>query len=219
MDHSKELASAVTTKKEVEAKIEYIKMQQKAGLLTFNNNTPFSVWAQEWLEIYKKPKVTFSTYKEIQGIIQRFFINELVNLKISDIKLPHVQKCMNNLQGKSKSYIHRAFIYIKACFKEAWETEMINRSPCIGLEEPNAAPPQERRALTAEERRYFLEAIQTHHKGAFFGILYACGLRPAEARALTWFNINMKNQTVTVTQSCQSNSKEIKQPKTPKKHR
>lgn len=201
-------------RKEVESRIAEIRFQEQSGLLTFNSNTPFSVWMEEWLNIYKKPKVTSGTYNEICGIMQRCFGNDLGSMKISDIRLPHVQKCLNAMEGYSKSYIHRAYIYIKACFQKAWEAEMISRSPCIGLEEPNATIYEERRALTAEERRYFLESIQTHHKGAFFGVMYACGLRPAEARGLTWFNINMRNKTLTVAQSCASKSKDIKRPKT-----
>ena len=199
---------------EVNEKIALIKFQEQAGLIVFNSNTPFDRWAEEWLDVYKKPKVTQGTYLEIKGILDRCFIPYLGKMKIGDIKLPQVQKCLNQLEGKSKSYIHRAYIYISACFRKAWEAEMIQRSPCIGLEEPNAAEKTERRALTPTERRYFLEAIQTHHKGAFFGIMYACGLRPAEARALTWFNINMNDKTVTVTQAFAERTNDLKAPKT-----
>lgn len=210
----KEIRIRGKSPEEVEEKYRLKKLEYEKGLITVNSNTSFCRWVEEWLEVYKKPKVTTGTYEEIKGIMERCFVCHIGNMKISEIKLPHVQRCLNLLEGKSKSYIHRAYIYIKACFQKAWEAEMINRSPCIGLIEPNAAPKIDRRPLTPEERRFFMKAIQTHHKGAFFGILYACGLRPAEARALTWFNVNIANKAITITQSVAEKTNEIKAPKT-----
>lgn len=44
--------------------------------------------------------------------------------------------------------------------------------------------------------------------------MLACGLRPAEARALTWFNINLTEKNITITQSIQDNSNIVNEPKT-----
>ena len=139
-------------RKEVESRIAEIRFQEQSGLLTFNSNTPFSVWMEEWLEIYKKPKVTSGTYNEICGIMQRCFGKDLGSMKISDIRLPHVQKCLNAMEGYSKSYIHRAYIYIKACFQKAWEAEMISRSASVLKNQTprsmkSAAPSQRKNAV------------------------------------------------------------------------
>jgi len=190
------------------------KIEAEQGLLIVNSSTPFSRWVSEWLETYKKPKVTSSTYKDLVSMMDRCFVQDLGALKISDIRLIHIQQCINKLEGKSKSYIHQAMTYIKACFQKAYENELINRSPCIGLIEPTAAIKQQRRPLTEKELDLFFDAIKTHHRGAFFGIMLACGLRPAEARALTWFNVNLTEKTLSVRQSVQANSSEIKEPKT-----
>jgi integrase len=199
---------------EVKEKIALIKLKHKAGLITFNSNTPFYRWAEEWLDVYKKPNIEKGTYSEIKGILDRFFIPYIGNMNIGDIRLPHIQNCLNELEGYSKSYVRRAQLYIKACFQTAWEAEMINRSPCIGLKPPKTAQKIDRRPLTDEELRYFMEAIQVHHKGAFFGILYACGLRPGEARALIWDNINIEKKTLSVTQAFAEKTNELKPPKT-----
>ena len=199
---------------EVQEKFLRKKLEAENGLLIVNSSTPFSRWVSEWLETYKKPKVTSSTYKDISSMMDRCFTSDIGAMKIADIRLIHIQKCINKLEGKSKSYIHQAMTYIKACFQKAYENELINRSPCIGLEAPTAAAKTDRRALTEKELNYFMEAIKHHHRGPFFAIMLACGLRPAEARALTWFNINMKDKTISIRQSVQANSAEIKEPKT-----
>lgn len=200
--------------KEVNEKFLRKKIEAEQGVIVVNNNTLFSRWVEDWLETYKKPKVNSTTLRNCKGILDQYFVSQIGGMKISEIKLVHLQRCINRLEGMSQSRINKAYDYICACFQKAFESELINRSPCIGLEKPIAKPKTDRRALTETERRVFLKAIETHHRGAFFGIIYACGLRPAEARALTWFNLNLNEKTVTVTQAIQGGSNNIKEPKT-----
>ena len=210
----KQVRVRAKTEKELEEKFLRKKIEAEQGLLIINGSSTFARWVEEWLVTYKKPKVTSSTYNDIKAMMERCFVKDLGAMKLADIRLIHIQKCINKLEGKSKSYIHQAMTYIKACFTKAYENELINRSPCIGLEPPNAATKEERRPLTPKELHYFMEAIKVHHRGSFFAIMLACGLRPAEARALTWFNVNMSDKTLSVRQSVQANSAEIKEPKT-----
>lgn len=207
------------SREEVEEKFLRKKIEAEKGLLIINSSTLFSKWVENWLETYKKPKVNSTTLKNCKGILDKYFVNKIGHLKISDIKLMHVQQCINAMEGMSQSRINKAYDYICSCFQKAWENELINRSPCIGLEKPTAKTKEDRRALTEKEREYFLKAMDSHHRGAFFGIMYACGLRPSEARALTWFNLNLKEKTVTITQAIQGGSKDIKEPKTAAGHR
>lgn len=210
----KQIAVYGKTIKEVDAKYNKTKAEYDAGLLVFNEKTTLNKWIAEWLDVYKKAKVTSSTYSEISGILQRVYLDKIGATQLGSLKLLHVQKCLNELEGKSKSYIHRAYIYIKAALEKACENDLIVKNPCRGLVEPTATPQIERRPLTGSERVYFMKAIQTHHRGAFFAIMLACGLRPAEARALTWFNLDLTSRTVAITQSMQDNSNIIKEPKT-----
>lgn len=204
---------------EVQEKYLRKKIEAENGLLVINSNTLFAKWVENWLETYKKPKVNSTTLRNCKGILEKYFVSSLGHMKIADIKLMHIQRCINEMEGMSQSRINKAYNYICSCFQKAWENELINRSPCIGLEKPTAKQKENRRALTEQERSLFLKTIDSHHRGAFFGIMYACGLRPAEARALTWFNVNLKEKTVTITQAIQGGSTEIKEPKTAAGHR
>ena len=37
------------------------------SLRALNNNTPFAIWAETWLEVYKKLSVQEATYKDIKA--------------------------------------------------------------------------------------------------------------------------------------------------------
>ncbi|MEG2639677.1 MAG: site-specific integrase [Clostridiales bacterium] len=83
------------------------------------------------------------------------------------------------------------------------------------MEKPKGKKTIPRRAMTEQERKLFKDAIEKHHMGAFFGIMYACDLRPQEARALSIFNVNFKNRTIKITNAVEAGTeKEVKSPKT-----
>lgn len=156
------------TEPEAIKKRDTAEIKYKAGILTFNEKTTLERWIHEWLEVYKKPKVTSSTYHEISGIMQRVYLDQIGRLSLDSLKLSHIQRCLNELEGKSKSYIHRAYIYIKAALEKACENDMLSKNPCRGLTEPSPSVKTERRPLTDTERRLFLEAIQTTSSRCFF---------------------------------------------------
>ena len=191
-----------------------LKAEYDAGIWVVNSNTTLRHWVDEWIEVYKKPKVTSSTLKEIKGIMERVYLATIGDARICDLRLLHFQKCLNTLDGKSASYIHRACIYAKAAMEKACDNDMILRNPCRGLEEPIAPDPEERRPLTKPELKYFRQVIQTHPKGKFYGFMLACGARTQEAKALPVFSVNLKKEEVEITQSVQANTKnKIKGPK------
>lgn len=134
-------------------------------------------------------------------------------MKIAEIKLIHLQNCINEMSGYSFSYVSKASIYIKEIFQKAVENDLIIKSPAIGLQPP-AAVAGKRRSLTAEEIELFKKTMAINENGAIFGVMLACGLRPAEARALTWFNVDLKNKEIKITQAVESNSLTLKTPKT-----
>ena len=118
------------------------------------------------------------------------------------------------MEGYSKSYIDKCSFYIKDIFKQAQNSGLIQNNPAMGLILPNSKKKVPRRALTEKEVELFKKVMKTHHRGDFFGIMLACGLRPGEARALSAFSVNRKNHTISVTNAVENNSTKIKAPKT-----
>ena len=211
--NKKRIYIRANTKKELEAKYIEKKLAYEKGEITVNSNTLFSRWAKEWLETYKKPSVTDGTLSNIRHIVNKFFLPYLGNLRLSDIKTIHIQHCMNHLQGYSKSVINKAYNYINSMLEKAVINNLINRNPCIGIVKPQGYEKINRRSLTAEEEDLFMQAIKTHEKGLLFGIMLACGLRPSEARALTWQDIDLKTKTVSIRQTIEYGKTTTKAPK------
>lgn len=69
--------------------------------------------------------------------------------------------------------------------------------------------------MTEQERELFIKTAKKHRHGLLFGITYACGLRPGEVRALTWADIDFKEQRVKVNKAVEGRTNKTKGPKTP----
>lgn len=211
----KRISARGKTEREALTKLAKIKAEYDAGIRTINNNTPFAKWYEEWMVTYKKPKVKIAHYEVINSIFKTYFLPVLGNIEISKIKPINVQKAMNTMQGKSKSYCRNAKAMLKDCFKTAKRNGIILTNPAEDITMPEIKSTEKRRALTEAERELFIQTAQKHKHGLLFGITYACGLRPGEVRALTWEDIDFKEQRVKVNKAAEVRTRNIKEPKTP----
>lgn len=210
----KRISARGATEREALQKLAKLKAEYETGIRAVNSNTTFSAWYMQWIEVYKKPAVHEARLKIISSVFKKFYLPQLGAMKIGEIKKIHVQNIINDFQGYSKNYMKASASVLKECFKEAKNNELITANPCDNLKLPLAEPREQRRALTEKERDLFLQVIKKSPYGAYFGIMYACGLRPNEARALTWEDIDFKNKRVNVNKAVESKTKNIKEPKT-----
>lgn len=208
----KRIAARGKTEKEALQKLAKLKAEYEAGIRTINCNTTFKKWVDVWLETYKKPAVTPKHCKMIAVLLNRYFIDSIGHMPLNQITRIQLQGCINAMDGLSASYIKKAINYIKAVFAAAVEDDILLKSPAVKLTAPKGGK-TERRSLTETEKELFLKVLPCHHYGTYFGIMYACGLRPGEARALTYDCINWHDRTINIKQAIESGSMRIKAPK------
>ena len=92
---------------------------------------------------------------------------------------------------------------LRQIFDMAINDDIIIKSPCRNIELPRHVK-KEKRALTEQEKKIIkkaegLDALHT----AYIHLLYGSGMRPAEMYALTWNDIDFKNNTVTINKALQ----------------
>lgn len=209
----KRIAARGKTEREAIRNLEKLKAEYEAGLIVVNSNTTFDKWFEEYMRVYKAPAITESSQKDILNVINLYFMPDLKYRRLNEIKLIHLQSCINEMSGKSYSYIQKGYTYIKDIFQKAVENDLLIKSPASGLIKPKAVKGT-RRSLTDSEKAMFIKALPEHKHGALFGIMLACGLRPAEARALSIFDIDLKNQMVTIRHALENHTTNLKPPKT-----
>lgn len=209
----KRISARGQTEREAFQKLAKIKAEYEAGIRTFNSNTTFKVWAEEWIEIYKKNKSKEKTIIGDKTKLRLYFYPQIGQLPLNKITPVQLQQCFNEMAELSESYITKAKFLINDIMEQARINDMIRKNPVEGITLPKGKPKKERRSLTDLERQLFLEACEKSPNGTMFLISYYCGLRPAEVRALRWCDIDLKKEIITVNHSLDSITLELIPPK------
>lgn len=160
----------------------------EAGQCVINEKVSLATWAEEWLETYLKPTVNGEAYTMYEAILRLHILPKLGNLPLAGLRPIQLQRCINDIEDMSSSLISKARIVLNGLFRDARLNRLIVDNPIEGLKWPKGYA-NERRALTPEEREIFMKVVPKHHKGAMFGLMLGCGLRPGEVRALRWMDI------------------------------
>ena len=154
-------------------------------------------WTENWLELYKKPKVKPKTLISISDVLKTA-LRELGDKSIADITPIQLQQVL--ISYRSDRVRELASVYLAQIFEKALQLGFIKKDPCAAVEIKKyiAAP---REALTHEQQRIFLDAIKgAKHEGLFIFLL-STGLRIGEALALTYNDIDFEQKLVTVTKN------------------
>lgn len=208
------LAYSSTDKKEAYRKRERARAEYDAGLLTFSGKTTVRRYAE-----------TFADQTHLgaddRSRLQRLLIEQIGSLRLDEVKAPNIRQCFALLEGKSKSTISKGCSLINRLFETAVADELILRNPCAKVQRPRPVETPGRRAMTEREEAVFLELLKEriadgqHAYDIAWGIMYACGLRPGEVRALQRAHVKFgASPCIEVVQACKSKSCTIGPPKT-----
>lgn len=167
------------------------------GIATLDENTTVTDYATRWVEIYKKETVSASVYHAYKARINNHIIPAIGPIKLKNVKPTHLQEIMNAQSGKSKTHCDKLIITIKAIFRQAVKDDLIRRDPAEDIVSPKAKDGTHR-SLSPEERAQTLLTAQTHNFGLAVKLMLLCGLRPQEAMALKWSDIDQVNRRLMV---------------------
>lgn len=181
---------------------------------TPTGSTTVAEWCATWLAEYKKPFVIAEALKNTRSLIDCHVIPHIGKLQIRDVRHIDLQRIMTSLAGCSASHISQARTTLRAIFRQAKINELIDRDPSEGLISP-AGTYTGHRVLTDEETRLLLEVCACHRYGLYGLLMYYCGLRPQEAAALLWSDIDFDTARLSVNKAVEAGrSGNIKSTKT-----
>jgi integrase len=188
------------TEPELDDLVRRTKYEIDRGELCFNSNTKFCKWAEEWLETYKRGNVSQKNYDTYRANLRLHINPVLGNLPLCDIRKIHCQSVLNRQAGKSKSHVGKLRMTMFQVFEEAEENGYISKNPARRLDLPKVAEGTHR-PITAFERQKILVLCKTHRAGLWVLVMLYCGLRPSEAIALNWSDIDFKHGFINVARS------------------
>lgn len=179
-----------------------------SGSMTVN------AWYIQWKSTYKDPKgltpKSLGMYDEkYNGYIKPF----IGHMKLKDVKDIHLQRLLNAEAGKSKSHVEKIRRVLREMFSRARKSRLIPYDPAEDLELP-AAKDGSHRSLTDEERKVLLKVAETHPAGLYILTLLYTGMRPGEAAALNWADVDFDHNEIHIHAALESGTGRCKGPKT-----
>ena len=184
------------TSKELQRKVERKKAQ--IDRQTVDPDMRLRDFCYMYLETYKKNTVSESWYKDLHWIADKL-VDGVGNKPIGRIKPIEVQRFLNSCSCYADGTIKKIYDVTNQVFKQI----MLNGSTdyIFNLTAPKGKESTSGRSLTAHEQDVLLNVIQGHRGELFVLIMYHCGLRPSEVAALTWKDIDLKRNVLTVNKA------------------
>jgi integrase len=157
----------------------------------------FEQWAAHWLEVYKKGKISYKSFKNYVLYVDQHIVPHIGKLRLEDVRPAHIAKLYtaeSKLSGSALNYIK---IALNAIFETAIENRLCTSNPAAKIDPPHKAK-KTPLAYTADEVKSILDFAPSHRYGYYVTLLLYTGLRMGELLALQWGDVDLENSTVTI---------------------
>lgn len=207
--NGKEITKTVRapSQRELNKKVANIKAELAAGKDVYTN-AHFGVWADKWLNEYKKPSGissgTLTQYQSAINHINRYFeFVELKKIKLSDFQCVINELAENNPNTNkpmSKASLENIVKVASAVCRYARSNDIAGVPDFFKeISITRNAPVNRRRALTELEQEYIIQSEHRAKPAAM--IMMFSGLRRGELIPLQWSDIDLKNGYISVNKS------------------
>lgn len=166
------------------------------------HNITLAEWLQQWLELYKMPKLQETTIAKIRYTIKN--MQPLLDVQLNKLTAIAIQNFLNSIDGTRKREL--IYINLKDALTKAVKNKLITDNPFDAVEIKKEKR-TEKRALTVDEELRFINACKDCKEGTLFLLCLYQGLRLGEALALTYADIDITNKTITINKSLTERNK------------
>ena len=189
------------TQKELNAKIDEIKLQLGKGLDVSAQRDTFGEWAKRWLKL-KKTEISDKKYRAYEA--KEKYIDHLYNIPISKIRTQDIQDIIIDNTQLAEYTIKQIKGMCSQILQLAIDNRVIDYNPASAVRIPKLQRTAEegRRALTEEEQQWINDTPHRAQTAAMI-MMYA-GLRRGEVIPLLWTDIDLDAGTISVTKSVES---------------
>lgn len=210
-------------KSEKDAKTELLKIEYLVSTNQYYKSVKsgkFGDVLDEWLELHKT-RVKASTFYRIKGRVNKYVRPYFKNMYVDKITLRQCQDFTNEVFAAApKAYVYSISI-VKNTLDYALRLGMIESNPMLYVIKPKPVQQVQDKHdnyYNRDELTKFLNAAKdtSLKKYAIFRLLAFSGMRAGECSALTWHDLNYKNNTISINKTLAMTEQgfEIQTPKT-----
>lgn len=182
---------------ELNNKVAELKHQKSTGQVLVDSGMLFREYAEQWFAA-DKAMTSINTQQMYQNIIKNHLGN-LALMKMKDLNHNAIQIQINSKADKPNIQKKLA-ITINAICESAVQQKLIAVNPCgeLNVVEHEA---KIKHIVTDSEMKKIVEAELDADERAFIDVLRGTGMRPGEVYALTWSDVDFRQQVIHVNKS------------------
>ncbi len=186
------------TAKEASKVLNDMLRQRDLGTLAEPERMSMNTLLDKWLEV-TKVRVKEATYREYKNGAKLYIRPKLGERQIGHIKHDDIQGLYGEMleRGLSPRMVRHTHVIVNATLNQAVRWGLLRSNPAIYAELPPKTRSQAK-AMTQEQAQRFMAASQLDERYEYFAILLTTGLRPSEAMALKWSDVNFETRQLTV---------------------
>lgn len=189
-------------KKEAQALLNRLLREKDMGVLIEPARMSLDEYLDHWLLTSVKPRVRARTHRNYTDTLRLHVRPKLGSRRLGNLKAVDIQAVYSGMQENGlSSMVRLTHTLLKGALTQAVKWQMIAQNPADYVDLPKRKPASKARALSKFEIESFLEATARSKWHVFFHLMVATGLRPSEALALTWKDIDLAKGTLTVQHS------------------
>lgn len=170
--------------------------------------TTLQEWYGEWFENSKSKQLKSEPSKRAYDRkIRNTYIRLLGDKKIEYVSQMNIQNATNDLieSGYAVRTIRDALGGLSKCMDIAVVNRLIEVNPCTGIVVPGKnEKTKERRVLTQEEQKTFLNEVSSGYYYEVYKILLLTGMRAGELAGLQWQDVDFEKKVIKVSRSMQT---------------
>lgn len=187
-------AKSIPELKEKEAEV---RLQMGRGLDLLSQRDQFEQWADDWLRLKDSSEIT-SREKDHYHRTTEFWKDTFIGYKIDEVRADDIERALLDLgkEGLSQRTINRYRSTLRQILNRAVGRVIPLNPESQVTHDAIGKAPVPRRALTVEEQRWIWET--PHRAQPVAIIMMLSGLRRGELAALTWDDVDLDKQTITV---------------------
>lgn len=188
------------------------KEKVKSSNNDFSNIDTLKEWYVQWFTKAKAPSLkTEQSRRTYNRKINNTYIRLLGDKKIKSLNQMDIQTATNELllkkdndneQSYSQRTVKEALGALRECLDIAVINQIISVNVCINISFENEnLKPEERRVLTHEEQKRFLEEASSSYYYEAYCILLCTGMRIGEFSGLQWNDIDFNKKVININRS------------------
>ena len=181
------------TRPQARAKLDQLRRDRQAGVDLLSRNVTFAMLAERWLARGLPTDTADLTRENYRGLINVHLVPALGTRLVKDIRAEHIEELLTSMadDGKSASTMRHVLNLSRRILRMGEQRDLLTRNVATPVQTPRG-PSKERHGLTLEQARTLLGAVGADRLGNLFTVSLLLGLRPGEAAALRWEDLDLE---------------------------